>query len=468
MSSRSTQQPNVVVFFTDQQRWDCSGLHGNPLGLMPNFDRLATSGTHLPLSFSCQPVCAPVRSTLQVGRFATATGVWRNGMSIDTSLPSMAQTFKNAGYTTGYIGKWHLYDSPADAPGPVPAEYRTGYDYWLASNLLEFTSDAYQTTLFDDENRPVDLHGYRVDACTDAANAFLRSTAHGEAPFYLFLSLVEPHHQNHRDDYPAPEGYAERYMGRWMPPDLQALGGSAYAHLPGYYGMVKRIDEALGRLMDHLRSLGILENTIVLFTSDHGSHFKTRNGEYKRSLHESAIRVPTMVTGGPFTGGGRMDHLVSHVDLPATLLDACGIAVPDTFHGRSVLPLLHGDAAGTEPWRDEVFVQISESQIGRAIRTHRWKYGVTAPGSATDGSGWREPWAPRMEETFLYDLASDPYELKNLVTLGSHREVRAHLRHRLLARMEEAGEQPAEIVPSPDEDPRSGGQRRVLEHEVLQ
>ena len=118
-----------------------------------------------------------------------------------------------------------------------------------------------------------------------------------------------------------------------MPPDLAALGGSAHQHLGGYYGMVKRLDEALGRLLDALKSLDLLDNTIVLFTSDHGCHFKTRNAEYKRSCHESSIRVPTALSGPGFEGGGQVRQLVSLVDLPPTLLDAAGLPVPPADAG---------------------------------------------------------------------------------------------------------------------------------------
>src|SRR5699024_8837608 len=100
---------------------------------------------------------------------------------------------------------------------------------------------------------------------------------HQEDPFFLFLSYIEPHHQNYSDDYPAPDGYRETYTGSWMPPDLAALGGSAHRHLGGYYGMVKRVDESFGRLQDALKSLDLADDTIVMFSSDHGSHFKTRN-----------------------------------------------------------------------------------------------------------------------------------------------------------------------------------------------
>ena len=124
--------------------------------------------------------------------------------------------------------------------------------------------------------------------------------------------------------------------------------------------MVKRLDEALGRVLDALKSLDLLDNTIILFTSDHGCHFKTRNAEYKRSGHESSIRVPTALHGPGFNGGGQLQQLVSLVDLPPTLLDAAGIPVPEEMQGRSILPLTRGE---TDGWPEEVFVQISESQV---------------------------------------------------------------------------------------------------------
>ena len=110
--------------------------------------------------------------------------------------------------------------------------------------------------------------------------------------------------------------------------------------------MVKRLDEAFGRVRDALKSLDLGERTVVLFTSDHGCHFKTRNDEYKRSCHESSIRVPTLLVGPGFDGGGRVRELVSTVDLPPTLLDAAGIPAPASLHGRSVMPLLRGERRG--------------------------------------------------------------------------------------------------------------------------
>ncbi|WP_248926205.1 sulfatase-like hydrolase/transferase [Paenibacillus hamazuiensis] len=437
-----TEKLNVIVFFTDQQRWDTTGAHGNPLGLTPHFDRMARAGTHLFNTFTCQPVCGPARSCLQTGLYATASGCYRNGIPLPPGSRTLAHYFKDAGYATGYIGKWHLA-----AHEPVPQEERGGYEEWLAANLLEFSSDAYDTVLYDNDNREVKLPGYRVDAQTDAAIRYI--DRHRDDPFFLFLSYLEPHHQNHTDNYPAPDGYEEMYAGKWMPPDLQALGGTAPQHLGGYCGMVKRLDEALGRLLDCLKSLNLQQRTLVLFTSDHGCHFKTRNSEYKRSCHESSIRIPCAMTGPDWLNGGQIRELVSLIDLPPTLLDAADIPVPAHMQGRSVMPLIRREKSER---RSEVFVQISESQVARAIRTDRWKYAIHAP----ERSGWNDAGADRYEEQFLYDLHADPHELTNLIGMDSYEAVTEQLRQRLIARMMEAGEQAPVIVPAVS---RAGGQR---------
>ena len=424
----------MIVFFTDQQRWDTVGLHGNPLDLTPNLDRAAQDGTHLFNSFTPQPLCGPARSCLQTGLYATTTGCYRNDIPLPQEATTLAHRFRIADYDTAYIGKWHLASAE-----PVPEVERGGYQYWLASNVIEFTSEAYRTVVYDEVNDPVRLPGYRVDALTDAAIRYV--DAHQDCPFFLFLSLLEPHHQNQTDTYPAPDGYAERYADLWMPPDLAELGGTAPQHLAGYCGQIKRIDEAFGRLLEALESLGLRENTVVVFASDHGNHFKTRNDEYKRSPHESSIRVPVVLLGPGFGSGRQVEQLVSLLDLPPTLLEAAGLHLPDEMHGRSVLPLLNGER---EEWPEGVLVQVSESQVGRAIRTRRWKYCVVAPEADPKDDSFAEHYV----ENGLYDLKADPYELHNLADLRSHRDVADALKQHLIARMVEIGE-PKPIVDPP-------------------
>lgn len=439
----SRSRPNVIVFFTDQQRHDTTGVHGCPLGLTPNFDRMAARGTHFVNNFTCQPVCGPARACVQTGLYATQAGVWHNGQSPSPNLRMLAHHFNDAGYHTGYIGKWHL--APHGHMGAVPAEFRGGYQSWLAANVLESVSDAYDTHLWDEEGREHKLPGYRVDAMTDAAIRHIG--AHERHPFFLFLSFLEPHHQNHYDGYPAPVGYADRYTGGWMPPDLVALRGTAPQHWPGYCGMVKRLDEALGRLLDALRSLKLLDDTIILFTSDHGCHFRTRNDEYKRSCHEASIRTPAALCGPGFDGRGAVTRLVSTVDLAPTLLDAVGIAVPGEMAGRSVCRLLRDH--DTASWPEEIFVQISETQTGRAVRTQRWKYSVRRPGddiaAANEHAG-----SDAYEDDFLYDLEADPWELTNLIGMPPYTGIVREMRSRLVRRMGEIGEPAPRFVDAPE------------------
>jgi arylsulfatase A-like enzyme len=310
--------------------------------------------------------------------------------------------------------------------------------------------------MYDENGQPVNLPGYRVDAETDAAIRYI--DAHQQEPFFLFCSFIEPHFQNHRDDFPAPSGYAEKYLDHWIPPDLRALGGSSAGHLPGYYGMVKRLDEAFGRMLDALRSLNLLDNTIVLFTSDHGCHFKTRNSEYKRSCHESSIRIPMAFSGPGFQSGGRLQEMISLVDVPPTLLDACDIPIPEDMQGRSILPLTRERVAD---WPEEVLVEMWETHLSRSVRTHRWKYSVkkTEPG-ANPGTSWE------FTEDCLYDLLADPYELNNLIEYTSHRELADVMKARLIRRMTQAGEPEPIIHPSATAIP--GGQKKVSPEELKQ
>ena len=409
-------KPNIIVFFTDQQRWDTSGLHGNPLSLMENFDHYAQEGTHLFNSFTCQPVCGPARASLQTGKYATKTGVFRNHITLNKNQKTLAQHLNNEGYETAYIGKWHLGSSD-----PVKKNERGGYNYWLASNLLEFTSDSYDTIIYDKDNKRIKLPGYRIDAIVDAAIRFINQKR--KKPFFLFISLIEPHHQNHTDDYPPPIGYREKYAGRWAPPDLQTLKGSAHQHLAGYFGMTKRIDEAYGRLIDSLLSLKLMDDSVLFFTSDHGNNFKTRNEEYKRSCHESSIRVPSSVIGNIFEQGGRIKNLISILDIHATILDIAGIKNFQS-DGKSILPLV---MKKNIKWIDEIFIQISESQVGRSLRTKKWKYCVNSPNS----DPWNDQGSNNYVEQFLYNLDADPYELNNLIGIKEFDVITKKLRNKI-------------------------------------
>jgi uncharacterized sulfatase len=443
-------RPNILFFFTDQQRWDTCGCYGQPLPVTPNLDRMAAEGVRFERAFTCQPVCGPARACIQTGLWATQTGCFRNNIALPVDADTIAKRLSANGYDTAYIGKWHLA-STGELPGqpearfqavPVPPERRGGYrDFWLAADVLEITSHSYDGHMFDgDGNRREFPPGrYRVDAQTDWALEYLESRA-SDRPFFLFLSYLEPHHQNDHNHFEGPHGSKERFKSFSTPGDLADTEGNWRQEYPDYLGCCASLDENLGRIRAKLDELGLADNTLILFTSDHGSHFCTRNDEYKRACHDGCSRIPMVLCGPGFRGGVTRPELVSLIDTPPTVLAAAGLDVPEAFAGRPLHELLAGD--GTD-WRQEVFLQISESQVGRAIRTDRWKYAVRAP----EKQGWHDMDASRYVEDFLYDLHADPHERHNLVADPNHCEIRKALAEKLVEWMVRAGERRPEIVP---------------------
>lgn len=452
MPPKPHEQPNILFFFTDQQRWDTCGCYGEAASQMhvtANLDRMAAEGVRFENAFTCQPVCGPARACLQTGKYATETGCFKNNIALPLDEKTIAQRLADAGYEVGYIGKWHLASDEKHnyRTTAVPPERRGGYkDYWLASDVLEFTSHGYDGYLHDGNGEKVEFTGYRVDCITDFALDYLR-TRTGAKPFFLFLSYIEPHHQNDHNRYEGPRGSEERFKDFVPPADLAGadVPGDWRENYPDYLGCIHSLDQNLGRIYSLLVELGVADSTLLVYTSDHGSHFRTRNAEYKRSCHESSVRIPMVAIGPGFTGGKVVEPLVSLIDVPPTILAAAGVPTPASMRGRPLQTLLEDPDA---EWRSEVLIQISESQVGRAVRTARWKYSVSVP---SDGpwSGSKHPAADAYTEECLYDLASDPHELSNLIRDGAYADVRAELRQRLLRRMAAASEKVPRIDPAP-------------------
>lgn len=441
--------PNIVFIFSDQQRWDTVGCYGQELDLTPNLDRMAEEGVRFEHAFTCQPVCGPARACLQTGKWATETGCFRNGIALPLNEVTLAQRLSQRGYEVGYIGKWHLAsthglgDADIDyRTKSVPPERRGGYvDHWLASDVLEFTSHSYDGHMFDSDGNQKDFPQgrYRVDAHTDWVLDYLRTRDRAK-PFFLFVSYIEPHHQNDHNQYEGPHGSKEQFADYQVPGDLVDTEGDWRENYPDYLGCINSLDENVGRIRDELEQLDLAEDTLLIYTSDHGSHFRTRNSEYKRSCHEGCIRIPMLACGPGFGGGKTISDLVSLIDLPPTVLAAAGVEPPDTMKGRPLQQVLDGVP---EDWPQEVFLQISESQVGRAIRTKRWKYSVYAP----DKDGNQDPASDCYVEQYLYDLDVDPHERNNLVADPAYAEIRAQLAGTLKRRMAEAGEAVPTISP---------------------
>ena len=419
------KKPNIIFYFSDQQRADSAGCYGQKLPVTPNLDALAEEGTLFENAFTCQPVCGPMRACLQSGVYASQIGCYRNDIALPTDCKTIAHYIKDAGYDTAYIGKWHLASDKEHnlKTKPTPKERRGGYDYWRASDILEFTSHGYNGYVFDENCNRLDFKGYRADKINDYAIEYIKNEKH-EKPFFMFISQLEPHHQNDRLRFEAPKGAKKNFKNYDVPGDLQGMLGDWRLQMPSYLACCNRVDVNFGKLIQTLKDEGIYDNTVIIYTSDHGCHFRTRNFEYKRSCHEASIKVPLVICGGGFTGGGRIKDLVSLIDLPATLLEIAGAEIPEHFMGKSLC-----DLKGHE----SVFMQISESQIGRAVRTDKWKYSVSAKNAD-------RAFAEKYYEDCLYDLEADPYEKNNLVSDPKYKEEREALRKILLEYMQKAGE----------------------------
>jgi arylsulfatase A-like enzyme len=430
-------RPNVILIISDQFRWDCLGANGlNPLNLTPHLDAMAQEGVNFTNAVTNQPVCAPSRACLFTSLYTNRHGVWRNGIALPQQAPTLARVFREAGYTANYIGKWHL--GLPGVSGAVGPEYRGGFDdFWEGCNELELTSHPYEGTIWDGDGQPLPFKDeYRVDFLTGRVVRFLREKA--RSPFFLVVSYLEPHFQNDCNCFVAPAGYAQKYRNPFVPGDLKFFPGDWQSSLPDYYGCIARVDENVGALREQITQLGLADRTIVAFVSDHGCHFRTRNAEYKRSGHESSIHVPLLMTGPRLRRSLAVKELVSQIDVGPTLLNACGIKAPVSFQGRSAMPVVE---RSSEVWPNEVLIQISESMTGRALRTPEWSYVVADMGGGSRAS------SQVYEEYQLYNLFADPNQLVNLAGRVETREISGILRHRLQARLQEAGEEVPEIKP---------------------
>ena len=434
-------RPNIIFYFSDQQRWDTVNEEATP-----NLMQLAREGIQFENSYTCQPVCGPARACLQTGMYATQCGCYWNGVPLPQTIRPMAEYFNEAGYETAYVGKWHLASDRLPNVGfhcektAIPKERQGGYkNWWRAADVLEFTSHGYDGYVFDAEGNQIDFKGYRADCINDFALEYLDQKT-SDDPFFLFISQLEPHHQNDRHCYEGPKETVEKFRDYPIPPDLSFLEGDYEKMYPDYMAAINRLDENVGRLVAKLKEKGLYENTILIYTSDHGSHFKTRNLEYKRSCNDSATHTPLIIRGGPFQGGKKEERLVSLIDLPPTMLDLAGIPIPKSYMGHSLVREL----AGEEPERDCVFIQISESQCGRAIRTKQYKYSVRALAP----TGYTIHRSPVYFEDYLYDLTKDPIEKNNLIKDRSYAFVRQKMKKLLLREMERAGEKKPVILPA--------------------
>lgn len=431
---------NIIFYFSDQQRWDTVNQQ-----VTPNLMQLASEGVKFENNFTCQPVCGPARACLQSGVYATQCGCYWNGIPLPNTITPLAHYFNEAGYETAYIGKWHLASDRLPNIGlhcestPIPKDRQGEYQYFRGADVLEFTSHGYDGYIFDGDGNKIDFKGYRADCINDYALEFLDNRDKSK-PFFMFVSQLEPHHQN---DHHCYEGYKETvddYKNYPIPNDLSFLKGNYNQMYPDYMSAINRLDYNVGRLVAKLKELGIYDDTVIVYTSDHGSHFKTRNLEYKRSCHESATHTPLIIKGGGFEGGKSEKRLSSLIDMPPTLLSMAGIPIPKSYMGVDLTKQINSP----DKKRDCVFIQISEASNSRAIRTDRYKYEIRDMAI----TGYVHHKAKVYFESYLYDLEKDPIEKHNLVKDKAYSQVREELKKMLIEQMNAAGESTPVIMPA--------------------
>lgn len=422
-------RPNVVFLFADQMRAQAAAYMGDPNVKTPYLDRLADESINFTRAVSNCPICTPYRASLLSGQYPLTHGLFMNDLCLPDNGNSLAQVLSRNGYDTAYIGKWHL-----DGHGRssyIPPERRQGFDYW---KVLECTHDYNRSHYYEGDSEVIQLwDGYDAIAQTDDAVNYLKGRGRTETPFILVVSYGTPH-----NPYPtAPQEYKDLYdpkalvLRENVHPELQA---KAREDLVGYYAHITALDDCVRRIDVALAEAGLKENTLFIFTSDHGdsmeSNCQPQNpGINKQRPHDESIMVPLLVRG-PGLEAGRNETLIGSPDLMPTILGLCNTEIPETVEGRNYAPLLLKNAsmtreciviAGYSPfadWRPE-----RGGREYRGIRTEQYTY-------VRDVHG---PW-------LLFDNSADPYQLENLVDRKDHAAAQARLEHMLSSELEDQGD----------------------------
>lgn len=418
--------PNVIFVFADQLRGCSVGYAGEEPVKTPHIDRFAEEAAVFTNAVSMLPVCGPYRGSLITGRTPLTTGLVLNDIALKTSEISVADAFKAGGYKTAYIGKWHLDGPDRTAPVP-PGPRRQGFDYWVGANF----EHNYDNSRFTDNDGTVKTwEGWDAEAQTSLALDYVRDNADGD-PFVLFLSWGPPHHPYRV----APQTYLDMYdpadiQGRPNCPDVPR------EDLWGYYAQTTFLDDQFARIVDVLDETGLSDDTVLIFTSDHGDMHGS-HGHYKKQWpwNESikvpfALRYPRAVPAGT-----RIDTPISVIDIMPTLLGFAGVSVPDTVEGVDLSPFIRGErtdapesvlimnpcpfSIGDPRGPDQYPDYQGERLEYRGVISDRYTYVRTID----------RPW-------LLYDNKQDPYQLTNLIESPEHASTRAHLETLMRAHME--------------------------------
>ena len=405
-------KPNVVFLLTDQWRLQALGYAGNTQVLTPNIDRLADESINFKHAISGYSVCCPWRASFLTGQYPLTHGVIVNDVPISSEPVGLGDAFKNQGYHTAYIGKWHVDGRGRKAY--IPPERRLGFDYFKA---LECTHDYNESAYYDNDDPTMRVwDGYDVFAQTADARQYIESQS-PEKPFFLVLSWGPPHNPYQT----APPEFRDLYH----PPDIKLrpnvpadVAEDAREWLAGYYAHCSAIDKSVGDIMETLDAQGLSENTVLVFASDHGDMLGSQSWTRKQKPWEESIRVPFLLRYPAKYGResrGVEPFLNAH-DIMPTLLGVCDLPIPASVDGSDFSAALAGkhlDSPGALLACFHPFGEWSRPVGGReyrGLRTARYTYCRTLEG----------PW-------LLYDNESDPYQLKNLVDRPDYAETQTHL-----------------------------------------
>jgi arylsulfatase A-like enzyme len=422
------KQPNIVFVFADQMGAYATGYAGDSNVQTPFLDKLAGESVNFRNATSTCPICTPFRACLLSGQYPLTHGLFMNDLCMPDNGHSLGQELKMAGYDTAWIGKWHL-----DGHGrtnPIQKARRQGFDYW---KVLECTHDYNNSQYYaGDDETPRFWDGYDAYAQTDDAADYIENHANTEKPFALFLSFGTPH-----DPYDsAPEELKALY-----PEDELVMRGNVpeyrYDHakkqLSGYYAHITAIDKCLEQLDEALNKNGITNNTILVFTSDHGdcieSHWHCNTperGMRKQTPYNEAVMVPFLLRYPNKYDAKEITTPIGSPDIMPTILEICGIEIPQTVEGISLKKTIDLDVtperqgvliANYHPfadWRTE-----RGGKAYRGVRTERYTF-------VRDLNG---PW-------LLFDNQEDPFQLTNLVNKSATKELQEQLDNELACILE--------------------------------
>ncbi len=401
VAAGATRKPNLLYVFSDEHR-ACS-MPGEPFNVAytPNLERFSRQSMTFRNCISNYPVCSPYRAILQSGRWPYQTGVIDNALPLHTDEVSIGETFRRAGYRTGYIGKWHL--SAHDEGGAFIAKGpdRQGYEDW---HVWSNTNNHYSSFTFDpDTGSKVMPKGYNATLMTNEGLDFIER--HKSEPWMLMISWNPPH-PNYLD---APPEQKERYHPDTLEfrPNAEKINPALRNNFQGYYGHISAVDAEFGRLMEKLEQTGLAGNTIVVYTSDHGDMMGSHGYGGKRLPWEESCRVPFLVRyPGVIKPASSAAGLFSAIDIYPSMCGIAGLQVPSHCVGHDLSAAMRGQAVKFPESSFLMHIAKEHASGGlnnpaplfRGVRTDRHTYAV-----ATDGR-W-----------LLYDNREDPFQMHNLI-----------------------------------------------------